>query len=355
VCSSDLQLITKFDKWKQQLDYIVSNIDFFINENRTKTLNEIANEQKISIEQLKKAFRQCEISPKIHSYNKSKGELECRDFIRSMNYHCDSYRFDKVYEIDCFVSEKKFGIEYCGEYWHRYDPIQNNKNYHKNKRDFFANKGITLMTIFENEWKNKNDIIKSMISTRLGKAETIFARKCIVSKIDKVVAGNFHLKNHISGKATSTLNYGLFFGKELVSVLSIVKSRFDKNYQYEISRFCSEQNTIVVGGLSKLFKYFVKDVNPDSCLTYADLRFGEGKSYEKIGFTLDSQTAPNYFYYNSRVGLMENRMNYQKAKLEKMPEYDVKKTEFQIMMDAGYYILFDCGNKKYGWRNPHPY
>lgn len=345
-----IQSVSKFDKWKQQFDYIVSNIDVFVDENRTKTLNEIANDHKLSIEQLKKAFKHCDILPKIHSYNKSKGEIECRDFIRSLNLHCDSYRFEKLYEIDCFVNDKKFGIEYCGEYWHKYDPIQNNRNYHKNKREFFSKKGITLMTIFENEWKNKNDIIKSMIRTRLGKVEKIYARKCSVSKIDRIAAENFHIKNHISGKTSSSLNYGLLYDNELISVLSIIKSRFDKKYQYEISRFCSSQNIVVTGGLSKLFSYFIADVNPDSCVTYADLRFGEGKSYEKIGFKLESDTTPNYFYYNSRIGIMENRMNYQKAKLKNLPEYEAKKSEFQIMTDAGYYILFDCGNKKYGWR-----
>jgi hypothetical protein len=46
----------------------------------------------------------------------------------------------------------------------------------------------------------------------------------------------------------------------------------------------TKKYTIVVGGFSKLFNFFIKNYDLDSCLTYADLRFGEGKVYEKSGF-----------------------------------------------------------------------
>ena len=352
VRTNKICVTNKFMIWQDQYETIKANIQIYVKENKTKTLNEIANEHQLSIEQLKKAFREHDINPKIHAYNKSKGELECRNFIRSLGFHCDSYRFDKTYEIDCYVSSMNFGVEYCGEYWHQYDVHKKNKTYHKDKTEFFLGKGIRLMTIYENEWKNKKDLLKSMIKTRLGIVETkIFARKCVVTKItDKKLADEFHMFNHISGKTTSSLNYGLYHEGKLVSVLSMIRSRFDKNYEYEISRFSSLRDHVVVGGLSRLFKAFCEDANPVSCMTYADMRFGEGKSYAKIGFIPEGTTAPNYHYFHSKVGVMESRMKYQKKKLQTMPEYDVTKTEFQIMNDAGYYILFDCGNRKYGWR-----
>jgi DNA-binding phage protein len=345
---------TKFDIWKKQYEDVLKNLEFYVIKNRTQTLLEISNEYNISIEQLKRAFKEKGLNPKIHSYNKSKGEIECRDFIRSLGVFCDSYRFEKKYEIDCYVSDKNFGLEYCGEYWHQYLPYKKNKKYHIEKTLYFENCGIKLMTIFESEWKSeKRHILESMIKSRLGLIDNkIFARKCIVREIDKETANNFHISNHISGKTTSSKNYGLYYKETLVSVLSIIKSRFDKKYQYEISRFSSMKNTIVIGGLSKLYDYFVKQMNPISCMTYADLRFGQGLSYTKIGFTCEGITPPNYHYYNKNTELLESRMKYQKSKLTKMLEYDSSKTEFQIMTDAGYFIVFDCGNKKYGWKNP---
>ena len=91
-------------------------------------------------------------------------------------------------------------------------------------------------------------------------------------------------------------------------------------------------------------------------MTYADLRFGEGNVYERSGFTLLGRTMPNYFYYDKNTGNVENRMKFQKKKLKKMniPEYSDNKTEFEIMSELGYYKLYDCGNKKYGWRRTPP-
>jgi DNA-binding phage protein len=349
-----LTAMSKFDVWKKQYDEVIENFESYVVENRTKTLLEISNDHNISVEQLKKAFRDNGVNPKIHSYNKSKGEIECRDFIRSLGLSCDSYKFEKKYEIDCFVPSKKFGLEYCGEFWHQYSPSKKNKMYHKEKTTYFENCGIQLMTIFESEWKsNKRQLLESMIKTRLGMIDNrVFARKCMIKQINKQEADAFHIKNHISGKTTSSKNYGLYYDDSLVSVLSLIKSRFDKNYEYEIARFSSVMNTVVVGGLSRLFKYFVQQENPVSCMSYADYRFGQGLSYMKLGFTCEGITPPNYHYFNKNTDILESRMKYQKSKLTHMPEYDPNKTEFQIMMDAGYYVIYDCGSKKYGWKNP---
>jgi len=47
-------------------------------------------------------------------------------------------------------------------------------------------------------------------------------------------------KNHIQGGINSSVNIGLFFGGEMVSCLSISKSRFTDGY--EITRICKSLN-----------------------------------------------------------------------------------------------------------------
>lgn len=354
---NSLELFTKFDSWEKSLSKIEENISFYVEENKTKTLKQIAEDHKLSIEQLKKAFKNKKIRVKTHSYNKSKGELECRDFIRSLGEECFSYSFEKTFEIDCFVQNKNFGVEYCGEFWHRYDPYKNNKKYHWNKYQYFHAKGIKIMTIFESEWKDthKNKILQSMIRSRLNHSsiKKIGARQCEIKEISKKDAGNFHYSNHISGATTSSYDIGLYYDYELVSVLSFLKSRFNKKYEYEISRFCSKLNYNVSGGFSRLFSYFVKTYNPSSILTYADLRFGNGQVYAKNGLNFMGTTPPNYYYYDKSLGYLENRMKFQKNKLQILfpKEYDSKKTEYEIMSDAGYYCIYDCGNNRYEWIN----
>lgn len=352
---SSRKLKTKFEIFEDAYNNIIDNFDYYQKENATKTLKHISEENVISVEQLKRAFRENCVNPKIHSYNKSKGEIECRDYIRDLGENCDSYMFDKKYEIDCFVHDKMFGVEYCGEYWHKFEPLKDNKHYHSEKQKYFKDKNIQLMTIFESEWKddNKREILKSMISSRIKHSSIIkiSARECTIEEITKNDASEFHERNHISGSTISSYNFGLFQKQKLISVLSIVKSRFDKTYQYEISRFSNERYHSVRGGFSRLFKYFVKNYNVDSCITYSDLRFGEGEVYSKNGFEYVGKTTPNYYYYDKDVGKLESRMKYQKSKLKKrgIKEYSDSKTEYQIMMEMGYYKIYDCGNKRYAW------
>jgi hypothetical protein len=295
---SDLSFPNKFTKMNDSYQKILSSMQHYESENKTKTLKQIAEENLISIEQLKKAFRDSNTKVKSHSYNKSKGELECRDFIRGLNVKCDSYMFNKTYEIDCFVPSAMFGLEYCGEYWHKYTPIKNNKNYHIDKFKYFRENGIKLMTIFESEWKNpiKQDILKSMIMSRLKHTDIIKvgARKCTISFIDRKVAADFHKHNHISGSTMSTCDIGLSHQGVLVAVLSLVKSRFDKSYEYEISRFSSKLRHNIPGGFSRLFRFAVENIGFNSCITYADLRFGEGDVYKNNGFIFLKTTIPNY-------------------------------------------------------------
>jgi len=349
---SSIEIKTFFDVTKDQYQDVLDKMSFYTEENKKKNLKTIADENNISIEHLKKAFRESNVNVRLHSYNKSKGELEVQEFIQSLGETCYSAMIDKKYEIDCYAPNKRFGLEYCGEFWHRYVKTKNNKYYHKKKMEFIKNKNITILTIFESEWISKKSIVESIIRSKLGYTHKIQARKCQLKTIGKNEAKIFHEANHISGYSNSSINLGLYYGDKLVSVLSMIKSRFDKEYEYEISRFSSLLGHTVVGGLSRLFSYFVKTYNPKSCMTYSDLRFGEGKSYEKIGFNYIRNTVPNYYYYHKNRMYLESRMKYQKHKLVQLPEYSPSKTEQEIMIDAGYYILYDCGNKKYGWRNP---
>lgn len=345
-----IKINSYFDIVKNEYQNIVEKLPIYVEENKKHSLKTISEKYNISIEQLKKAFSENNIKVNLHSYNKSKGEFEIKDFIiNTLGLNCFSVMLEKTYEIDCFIKSHNFGIEYCEEYWHRYDPKKNNKNYHKNKYKFCKQKNINFLTIFECEWKTKRDIIESIIKSKLKLTERIYARKCHIEEIESVVACDFHDKNHISGHIKSSINIGLFYKNNLISVLSMVKSRFDRNCDYEISRFSTKLNYTVVGGLSKMFSFFVKKYNPLSCVTYSDLRFGDGKSYEKIGFDFVTQTVPNYFYIKKGNDKLESRLKYQKTKLKEMNGYDDRKTEFEIMKENNFYRLYDCGNNKFIW------
>ena len=104
----------------------------------------------------------------------------------------------------------------------------------------------------------------------------------------------------------------------------------------------------VVGGASKLLKYFIKKENPLEITSYCDLRWSDGSLYEKLGFTLDHVSQSNYFYVvgNRR----KNRFNFRKDRLIS-EGYDANMTEHEIMLSRKIYRIYDCGCKCYVWES----
>ena len=248
----------------------------------------------------------------------------------------------KPLEIDIYLPDYNLAIEYNGLYWHSLK----DKNYHLNKTKLCRDKNIQLLHIFENEWINKSDIVKSIILAKLGIFEQrIYARKCELREIDSNIYKSFCEDNHIQGYAIASKRLGLFYQDELVSIASWSKSRFKKN-EYELIRFCTKLNTQVIGGLSKL----IKASNLGEFITYCDLRYSDGSGYENNNFELIGQSSPNYFYFK---GLnLESRIKYQKHKLNALLEnFDSNLSEQENMINNGYLRIFDCGNLKFKWNS----
>ena len=248
-------------------------------------------------------------------------------------------------ELDIYLPELNFAIEFNGMYWHS----NIDKNYHLMKTELCEEKDIHLFHIFENEWNNHilQDIWKSKILYKLNKIENkIYARKCIIKEISKNEEMEFLEYNHLQGYTPSKIKLGMFFENELVSVLTIGKSRFKKN-EFELLRFATKNYTIVVGAFSKFLKH-LKKFNLDNLYSYGNRRWTfKNNVYSKYSNTeLIDITKPNYFYIKNNQ--IYNRMNFQKHKLSKILDtFDPNLSEIDNVLNNEYRIIFDCGNFKY--------
>lgn len=255
-------------------------------------------------------------------------------------------------EIDVYVENSKLGIEYHGVYWHNELFVEN--DYHLKKYLECKSQGIELIQIFQDEWEHKSDIVKSIISNRLGvndKTYNIYARKCVIKIVKNKDHRKFLNKNHVQGSTGASVKLGLYYNNELVSLMTFGKLRKSlgsshKEGEWELIRFCNKLNTNVVGGSSKLFKYFIKKYNPIKILSFSDNRFFDGKMYSVLGFKFDSYTKPSYFYVIN--GVRHHRYNFRKDILVK-EGFDQNKTEHQIMLERGIHRIYDCGNKRWVW------
>ena len=148
----------------------------------------------------------------------------------------------------------------------------------------------------------------------------MFARNCEVRKIDKETAAEFLDKNHSYGDAACKYRYGLYLkrytGKRgtgyvepgtLVAVATFSNARKwqkgDKIIRsYEWTRYASLPGVRINGGMGKALKAFIKDVQPDDIMSYADLEWSEGAVYEQLGFVLEGKKAPVVFVVDGQWG-----------------------------------------------------
>lgn len=123
-----------------------------------------------------------------------------------------------------------------------------------------------------------------------GLGERIYARSTVVARIDKGVSMAFQEEHHLQGAIPGKYRYGLFHQGELVSVAVFSGGRIMQtlgpNYRsFELIRFCHKGDVLVVGGLSKLLKSFIKDFAPQDIMTYTDRDWSsDDSSLQTIGF-----------------------------------------------------------------------
>jgi predicted Zn-ribbon and HTH transcriptional regulator len=250
-------------------------------------------------------------------------------------------------ELDIYLPEKAFAIEYHGLYWHSTDltPTKEFKNYHLNKYAKCSEKGIRLFQIFSDELRDQNEILKSRILNAIGKSTKVFARKCKIVELSNNEKSDFLDENHLQGDVNSSIQLGLMYQDTLVSVMTFGKSRFSRSFEYELLRFANKLGVTVIGGASKLLTFFEKKYQPKSMITYADLRFSNGNLYRKLGFNFDHQSSPNYYYFKNEEHVRYSRMKFQKHKLKGvLTTFDESKSEMENMLDNDYRVIFDCGN-----------
>jgi len=244
-------------------------------------------------------------------------------------------------EIDIYLPDLGIGIEFNGLYYHS-DKFKD-RNYHLNKLNHFKDLGIRIINIWEDEWINKQDILRSQLNQWImGSNIRIFARKCEIREIDDVkLVRKFLDENHIQGFASSIVKIGLFYNNELVSIMLFDKSEGRSkmgNGEYNLSRFCNSLNTSVIGGSSKLLKYFIKTYKPKRIISYADKSWSVGDLYERIGFDRINESKPDYKYLikgtrlnksrfrKSNTGISESNNNLLKV-------WDCGKIKFELIFN----------------------
>lgn len=283
----------------------------------------------------------------------SKLEIELQQFVKENyggNIELNNNQILSGHELDIYFPDIKLALEFNGTYYH--SDLFKSRSYHLNKTKECNKLGINLIHIWDGDWIHKLDIIKSIILNKLGKTSNkVFARKCIIREVNRKESCEFLSKNHLQGPTISKNNFGLYYNNELISLMTFGKLRknlkqthIDNNY--ELLRFCNKLNTNVVGGASRLFKHFIKEYAPKKIISYASRDISNGEIYKILRMIELKPTEPGYSWYKSKIKY--NRFTFRKDVLVKNGA-DPDKTEYEIMLDKGYYRVWNTGNFKFEW------
>lgn len=147
-------------------------------------------------------------------------------------------------ELDIYLPDINLAIEYNGLAFHCENPayeVCNGKrkiideSYHLNKTLECEAKGIQLIHIFEDEWNEHKEIVKSILLHKLGKKEKVECTE--VKQILKKLAKTFLEKTNIFGFEEADSYAGLYSGNELIAVGAIRNKeliRFSQHLSKEI-------------------------------------------------------------------------------------------------------------------------
>ena len=222
-----------------------------------------------------------------------------------------------------------------------------------------SSEGYPLI-ITEDRWHRQKEMTQARLLAHLEVFTAAYARNCEIRRIEKAEAQEFLNRNHSYGDAACKYRYGLFLKRHtghiaaemgfpigsgmtdektevpdrevkvpdgeagtysspvilkevknpsrgtLIAVATFSNARKwikdgKEIRSYEWTRYASLPDLRVSGGMGKMLKAFIKEVQPDDIMSYADLEWSEGEVYERLGFEAETRKEPVTFIINPQT------------------------------------------------------
>lgn len=284
-----------------------------------------------------------------HNTHSSAGETEVFNYIKSLKVEASRWKTLKnenhTFNYDICVDN--ILIEYNGVYWHSEKGGKDNL-YHQTKLEVAKEHGYKLLTIWEDDWKLRRRIVKTMIAHNLGKNVTnkIGARQTQVKELTVDECNNFLNTYHIQQSTSGAIRLSLTHNNTIVAVML---GQVSAN-TVTIARYAT--STTVAGGFTKLLKVLknvIKENYPKVKLikTFSDNLISDGELYRTSGFVNDKNIPPDYHYLvgNERV----HKFNYRKSRFLNDPDLKFKETytERQLAELNDLVRIWDGGKKRW--------
>jgi len=286
--------------------------------------------------------------------NNSKPNNEFEQLLRENNIEYErefaiGSQTGKFYKYDFKVGKNLIEINPWPFHNSTFNPVANHKpldkNYHLDKSNTAKNNNYRCIHIFD--WDDREKIINY-----LQPKATIYARKCDIKIVSQQEAALFLNKYHFQGNCVGQkIIIGLYYNDTLVQLMSFGKPRYNKHYEYELLRLCTDSKYIVTGGAQRLFKYFIDTYTPTSIISYCDYSKFTGDVYGKLGFTLKAKSAPTRHWYNIKTNqhITDNLLRQKGFDNIFGTSYGKGTDNNELMRQHNFVEIYDCGQLTYIW------
>lgn len=282
--------------------------------------------------------------------NDSTPESEIYNYISLITKYEVTHRNTEILpgrkELDIYIPDIHLAIEFNGLYWHT-EEYGKDRNYHCNKWKQCKDKGIQLITIWEDEWRDKKDIVKSMLAHKLGVSQDrrVYARNTALHPLESSVARSFLDSYHIQGFCSGSAYFGLYDDSNDLIAVSVWRK--NKNILY-LDRYAT--SCTVVGGMGKMLKKGKEAAREYGCtkiVTFSDHSVSDGGLYEKLGFDKDKEIPPDYRYFVQ--GERKHKFGYRLKRFKNDPHLIYKEglTEKELAKLNGLERIWDCGKTRW--------
>ena len=281
----------------------------------------------------------------------SRGEKEMADFIAAHytgTLHRNYRKIAGAGEVDMYLPDKGMAIEFNGIYWHS-EAGGKSRMDHYTKRQKLADQGVRLLVVWEDDWRDRREIVESMLAAKIGmdRGPSIGARKCSLDT--DVLPDQCHLflnSNHLQGSsARATFRLGL---RDPEGALVAVISATRVGTRVYLDRFATAVR--VPGGFTRLLAELRRRARASGAseiVTFADYQVSDGGLYAASGFHRDKDLAPDYSYVVS--GTREHKFGYRLARFRRDPNLIFREglTERELAAINNLHRAWDYGKQRW--------
>ena len=226
--------------------------------------------------------------------------------------------------------------------WSPFGDTPHEKYYHRDKTLCAKKNGYRCVHIFD--W---DDTVK--IAKLLMKRKRVYARQCAIKEISYNEACEFLRAYHLQGSAKSSIQYGLYYADNLVSVMTFDKPRYNKNYDFELIRYCSSYD--IVGGAEKLFHHFIAEHKGVTVISYCDDSKFSGNTYMKLGFThINSNVSKHWYNMKTKQHITDNLLRQRGFDQLFNTNYGKGTDNCELMLSHGFVEVYDVGQSVYVYK-----